>query len=97
MVSGTYAAYGQKLAIERGVINFTGAYDNPGLNIRAVRKRPEGEELSETNVEAGVEVRGTALAPVARELAAQAGLAREPAGQARVASKAARRIPPVAA
>ncbi|WP_395402923.1 translocation/assembly module TamB domain-containing protein [Pseudoduganella sp. UC29_106] len=66
VVNGTYAAYGQKLAIERGVINFTGAYDNPGLNIRAVRKRPEGEELTETNVEAGVEVRGTALAPVAR-------------------------------
>ncbi|MGO4380236.1 translocation/assembly module TamB domain-containing protein [Pseudoduganella sp. RAF19] len=66
VVSGTYAAYGQKLAIDRGVINFTGAYDNPGLNILAVRKRPEGEELSETNVEAGVEVRGTALAPVAK-------------------------------
>ena len=66
VVSGTYAAYGQKLAIERGVINFTGAYDNPGLNIRAVRKRPEGDELTETNVEAGVEVRGTVLAPVAK-------------------------------
>ena len=66
VVSGTYAAYGQKLAIERGVINFTGGYDNPGLNILAVRKRPEGEELTETNVEAGVEVRGTALAPVAK-------------------------------
>ncbi|MES2160423.1 MAG: translocation/assembly module TamB domain-containing protein [Pseudomonadota bacterium] len=64
--SGTYAAYGQKLAIDRGVINFTGAYDNPGLNILAVRRRPEGEALSETNVEAGVEVRGTALAPVAK-------------------------------
>jgi translocation and assembly module TamB len=66
VVSGTYAAYGQRLAIERGVLNFTGAYDNPGLNIRAVRKRPEGDELSETNVEAGVEVRGTALAPSAK-------------------------------
>ena len=66
VVSGTYAAYGQKLAIDRGVINFTGAYDNPGLNILAVRRRPEGEALSETNVEAGVEVRGTALAPSAR-------------------------------
>ncbi|GJJ05615.1 hypothetical protein RugamoR64_61530 [Duganella rhizosphaerae] len=64
--SGTYAAYGQKLAIDRGVINFTGAYDNPGLNILAVRRGPEGEALSETNVEAGVEVRGTALAPVAK-------------------------------
>ncbi|WP_295993138.1 translocation/assembly module TamB domain-containing protein [Rugamonas sp.] len=66
VVTGTYAAYGQKLAIERGVINFTGAYDNPGLNILAVRKRPDDEPLSDTNVEAGVEVRGTALAPVAR-------------------------------
>jgi translocation and assembly module TamB len=66
VVSGTYAAYGQKLAIDRGVINFTGAYDNPGLNILAVRRRPEGEALSETNVEAGVEVRGTALAPQAK-------------------------------
>ncbi|KQZ27608.1 translocation/assembly module TamB domain-containing protein [Duganella sp. Root1480D1] len=66
VVSGTYAAYGQRLTIERGVLNFTGAYDNPGLNIRAVRKRPEGDELSETNVEAGVEVRGTALAPSAK-------------------------------
>jgi translocation and assembly module TamB len=66
VANGTYAAYGQKLAIERGVINFTGAYDNPGLNILAVRRRPEGEALSETNVEAGVEVRGTALAPQAK-------------------------------
>ncbi|TYQ12419.1 UNVERIFIED_ORG: translocation and assembly module TamB [Zoogloea ramigera] len=66
VVGGTYAAYGQKLAIDRGVINFTGAYDNPGLNIVAVRRRPEGEQLSETNVEAGVEVRGTALAPSAK-------------------------------
>jgi translocation and assembly module TamB len=66
VASGTYAAYGQKLAIDRGVINFTGAYDNPGLNILAVRRRPEGEALSDTNVEAGVEVRGTALAPQAK-------------------------------
>lgn len=66
VTNGTYAAYGQRLAIERGVLNFTGAYDNPGLNIRAVRKRPEGDELNEHNVEAGVEVRGTALAPVAK-------------------------------
>ena len=66
VVNGLYAAYGQKLAIERGLIAFTGAYDNPSLNILAVRKRPEGEALSETNVEAGVEVRGTAQAPTAK-------------------------------
>jgi translocation and assembly module TamB len=69
VAEGNYAAYGQKLAIERGVITFSGAFDNPSLNILALRKRPEGEPLSETNVEAGVEVRGTALAPVARLVA----------------------------
>ncbi|SHH63928.1 translocation/assembly module TamB domain-containing protein [Massilia sp. CF038] len=66
VVAGTYKAYGQNLTIERGVLTFSGPYDNPALNILAVRKRPEGEQLSETNVEAGVEVRGTALAPVAK-------------------------------
>jgi translocation and assembly module TamB len=64
--NGTYAAYGQRLAIERGVITFSGPYDNPSLDILAVRKRPDGEQLSETNVEAGVQVRGTALAPTAK-------------------------------
>lgn len=66
VVTGTYKAYGQNLTIERGVLTFSGPYDNPALNILAVRKRPEGEQLSETNVEAGVEVRGTAQAPVAK-------------------------------
>jgi len=65
-VSGTYAAYGQRLTIDRGVITFSGPYDNPSLDILAVRKRPDGEQLSETNVEAGVQVRGTALSPTAR-------------------------------
>ena len=64
--NGTYAAYGQKLTIERGAVTFSGPYDNPSLNILAVRKRPEGEQLTETNVEAGVEVRGTALSPSAK-------------------------------
>ncbi|MCA1247525.1 translocation/assembly module TamB domain-containing protein [Massilia sp. MS-15] len=65
-VEGNYAAYGQKLEIERAVITFSGAYDNPALDVLAVRRRPEGEQLSETNVEAGVQVRGTAQAPQAR-------------------------------
>jgi translocation and assembly module TamB len=64
--SGTYAAYGQKLAIERGVITFSGAYDNPSLDILAVRKVPEDTQISDTNVEAGVQVRGTALSPTAK-------------------------------
>jgi translocation and assembly module TamB len=65
-VSGTYAAYGQRLSIERGVATFSGPYDNPSIDVLAVRKRPEGEQLSETNVEAGVQVRGTALSPTAK-------------------------------
>lgn len=65
-VNGTYAAYGQNLSIERAVLTFSGPYDNPSLDVLAVRKRPEGEQLSETNVEAGVQVRGTARSPTAR-------------------------------
>jgi translocation and assembly module TamB len=65
-LNGTYAAYGQNLSIERAVLTFSGAYDNPALDILAVRKRPEGDMLSETNVEAGVQVRGTALSPQAK-------------------------------
>jgi translocation and assembly module TamB len=64
--SGTYAAYGQRLEIERGVVTFSGPYDNPSIDILAVRKRPDGEQLSENNVEAGVQVRGSALAPTAK-------------------------------
>jgi len=65
-VSGTYAAYGQHLVIERGVITFSGPYDNPSLDILAVRKAPGGDQLSTTNVEAGVQVRGSALSPTAK-------------------------------
>ena len=34
---GTYAAYGQKLEIERGVLTFTGPADNPRLDVLALR------------------------------------------------------------
>ena len=34
---GTYAAYGQKLDIERGIIAFSGAADNPRLDVLALR------------------------------------------------------------
>ena len=57
-VDGRFDAYGQKLGIQRGIINFQGAIDNPGLNILAVR-----ENLP---VEAGVEVTGTAQRPSIR-------------------------------
>ncbi|HNM64926.1 MAG TPA: translocation/assembly module TamB domain-containing protein [Accumulibacter sp.] len=55
---GRFDAYGQKLEIERGIVNFQGLVDNPGLNIRAIR--------ANLPVEAGVEVSGTARRPVVR-------------------------------
>lgn len=35
---GRYKAYGQNLAVEKGKLIFQGPYDNPALDIRAVRK-----------------------------------------------------------
>lgn len=53
--AGRFTAYGQELAIERGILNFQGPIDNPGLNILAMRR--------DQDVAAGVEVTGTALRP----------------------------------
>lgn len=58
VLKGHYAAYGQRLQIDRGILNFQGPVDNPGLNIIALRK--------EQAVEAGVSVTGTALEPQVR-------------------------------
>lgn len=55
---GTFMAYGQLLNIERGILNFNGPTENPGLNIRAMRNTKP--------VSAGVEITGTALAPVTK-------------------------------
>jgi len=49
--SGSYTLYGQTLNIEHGKLLFFGSYDNPGLDIRAVR---EAE-----NVKVGVQMNGT--------------------------------------
>ncbi len=58
-VGGTYKAYGQDLKIETGRVLFAGtAIDNPGLDIRAVRK------IETDDVTAGLLVRGTAQVPV---------------------------------
>ncbi|MDP4028977.1 MAG: translocation/assembly module TamB domain-containing protein [Gallionella sp.] len=54
----TFDAYGQRLAVERGIVNFQGALDDPGLNVLALRK--------DLAVEAGVSVTGTAQRPVVR-------------------------------
>jgi translocation and assembly module TamB len=52
---GRYAAYGQSLVIERGILRFSGLLDNPGLDVLAVRKS--------ATVKAGVQVRGTVRRP----------------------------------
>ncbi|WP_158592239.1 translocation/assembly module TamB domain-containing protein [Noviherbaspirillum sedimenti] len=55
IVRGTFAAYGRKLDIEKGLLYFNGPPGNPGLDILAMRR---GQQ-----VEAGVAVLGTALTP----------------------------------
>ena len=57
-VGGSYRGYGQSLSIERGVVNFQGPLDAPGLNIVALRKG--------LAVEAGVSVSGSAKRPLVR-------------------------------
>jgi translocation and assembly module TamB len=57
-LAGTYAAYGQQLELERGQLLFSGPLDDPGLDVRAVRK------LEATEV--GVELTGTLRAPRTR-------------------------------
>lgn len=50
-----FEAYGQKLLVKRGIVNFDGPLDNPGLNIFAVR--------NDLQVKAGIEVAGTVRNP----------------------------------
>ncbi|MBK1688424.1 translocation/assembly module TamB domain-containing protein [Rubrivivax gelatinosus] len=56
--NGTYAAYGQKLDIDRGILAFTGAMDNPRLDILALRPN--------IDVQVGVLITGSAQSPRAR-------------------------------
>ena len=55
---GTYKAYGQQLDIEEGVLRFAGPYDNPFLDVRAVRPN--------LTQRVGVQITGTALSPRVR-------------------------------
>jgi translocation and assembly module TamB len=57
-VNGTYKAYDQELEVEYGVLRFTGAYDNPALDVLAIRPN--------LTQRVGVQISGTALAPVVR-------------------------------
>lgn len=58
---GTFAAYGQKLRIERSTITFSGLIDNPRLDILAMR--PQLPTADESDVRVGVRITGTALDP----------------------------------
>ncbi len=56
--SGSYRAYGVRLNLETGLLRFAGPFDNPGLEILAVRPN--------TTQRVGVQVSGTARAPMLR-------------------------------
>ncbi len=55
VVDGTYAAYGQKLTIDRGLVVFSGLVDNPRLDIEATRPN--------LDIRVGVTITGTAVNP----------------------------------
>lgn len=58
--SGSYRAYGQQLSIETGVLRFVGPYDDPTLNIVAIR--PQGS----SDQRVGVQISGSAQSPRVR-------------------------------
>jgi translocation and assembly module TamB len=63
-VDGTYRAYGQNLTIQRGQLLFASTpLDNPGLNIRAVRKLNPNATIDEGQ-EVGLFISGTAQRPI---------------------------------
>ncbi len=62
--NGTFAAYGQKLVIEKGDIAFTGPVENPRLDILAMR--PQSPTASASDVKVGVNITGTAQDPRVR-------------------------------
>uniref|UniRef100_UPI00386210C6 translocation/assembly module TamB domain-containing protein n=1 Tax=Polaromonas sp. TaxID=1869339 RepID=UPI00386210C6 len=55
---GQYRAYGQRLDVEQGLLRFTGAIDNPALDILAIRPN--------LTQRVGVQILGTALLPRVR-------------------------------
>lgn len=60
-VNGTYRAYGQQLAIETGVLRFTGPYDDPTLDIVAIR--PQARDATQR---VGMQISGSAQTPRVR-------------------------------
>jgi len=64
-LAGTYDAYGQKLDLDRGQLLFSGPLDNPGLDVRALR-RLERTSFASGATEVGVELTGTLREPRTR-------------------------------
>ena len=56
VIDGIFDAYGQQLEIDKGRLLFSGDIDNPGLDIRAIRRIPG-------DIIVGMALRGTAQAP----------------------------------
>ncbi|MDD0839713.1 translocation/assembly module TamB domain-containing protein [Curvibacter sp. HBC61] len=52
---GRYKAYGQELTIETGVLRFSGRYDDPALDVLAIRPN--------ISMRVGVKITGSALSP----------------------------------
>ena len=61
---GSYRAYGQQLRIEEGVVRFSGPYDDPSLNILAVRATGAFRDSEDQVV--GVRITGSARAPLVK-------------------------------
>lgn len=63
VVEGRFRAYGQNLAVDNGRLLFQGPADDPGLDVRAIRKIPQ------ENLVVGVRVTGTLRQPRAEVFA----------------------------
>ena len=62
-VNGTYRAYGQPLRIEDGVLRFSGPYDDPSLDVLALRGKANPTSSSTDDQQVGVRITGSARAP----------------------------------
>lgn len=63
---GTYRAYGQQLRIDSGVLRFSGPYDDPSLDVLALRgKATPGARMGDgaDAQQVGVQISGSARAP----------------------------------
>ncbi len=58
IIKGQYRAYGQRLDVETGIARFNGPYDNPALDILAIRPN--------ISQRAGVQITGSAQSPRVR-------------------------------